>query len=446
MDRHYSIEVYSVRFDFEGSGAISLRDPRTDAPITTHREPEWIRDERSEPAAYVRGTQPEIEVVFFLVGASGGTYLIGAEGPNGGVAEQRVELVWDNAAVHTSRAGMSKPVRFKLARPLPDAIGTIALHLSWYMKPAPGADAQRISMGDSTHALFTTWRPLFVNEDDEHPAWAYTTILAWASTWAAGKNDEKSICDALLQNLYRSGLQYGVAGWDVRFMLLTGGGMCGGWVRLFQALAASQGVLVDRRMMAIDWRTDFLGRKGQEGWCGIVLPSPGQNQAASPDPPAHYHDYPDSAPFPIVTAAHPHPTAASRYEFWGYPDYRFDGHYLNFLEFEGQLYLYDPSFGHGPIALDMPMPPMDWQKLGGLALASFKASYLDPYVTFMLGSLYDGDTFYKTVVWGKGSTPEDPTGIPIPVNGLTVKTASIPDVVEDAHGQPVDGVTFYWGP
>jgi hypothetical protein len=447
MDRSYLIEVYSVGFGFEGSEAIPLHDPVTDQPVATALEPEWIRGRKSAPAAYVRGARPRVEVVFFMNQATGngsytlgGTYYVGAVGSGGGVAEQKVELAWNDATRHGPRAGMTEPFVFELAAPLPDAIGRHVIRLSWYLKRTGDPGAQRFALGDTEHVVCTTWRPLVVDEDEELPPWIYTTIVEWTSTWAAGCDDEKAICDAIVQNLWATGLQYGVSGWSVRFMLLAGGGMCGGWYRMFQAMAASQGVFVHRRFMAVEWRSGFLGKPEQEGWCAIVVREGGQNQLAPPGQLAWYHDH--DGPFPLDR---PVPVAAvpeSRYEFWGYPGSHNDGHCINFLEHGGALYLYDPSFGLGPIELDMKLPPRDWQKLGGAALASLKARYLDPHVPYMLGTLHDGDKLFETIIWQKGASHESPGSVPIPVNGLTVKTASIPDQITP----DVPGVSFYWGP
>ena len=59
-------------------------------------------------------------------------------------------------------------------------------------------------------------------------------------------------------------------------------------------------------------------------------------------------------------------------------------------------------------------------------LASFKADYLDGEVDYLLGSLYNGAQLLRSV---------QATG----VNGVTVRTAQIPTLVNGT-----DGVTFGW--
>ena len=389
MDRTYMMEVYSIRFCFEGSGAIPLREPATDQPVATDADPEWIRHRKNAPAAYLRGAQPSIEVVFFMnqgMGDTytiGGTYWVGADGPDGGVTEQTVDLEWQ-----ASQAGMIGPVRFQLAEPLPDAIGRRAMRLSWYFKTSDDPGAQRFALGETEHVICTTWRPLVSDDEEDLPPWIYAPVVEWTSAWAAGCDDAKAICDAIVKNLWSTGLQYGVAGWTVRYMLLAGGGMCGGWNQLFQTMAASQGVFVHKRTMTIFWRDGFLGRPAQQGWCAIVVPDGGQNQLAAEEDPAAYYDWDHRFPIePQVGGSVPE-TAAIRYEFWGFPGAAGDGHCINFLEDGTALYLYDPSFGHGPIELPgMALPPDSGAVLGGAAIQPLKERYLDPHIPYMLGSL-----------------------------------------------------------
>jgi hypothetical protein len=71
-------EVQSVHFQFQGSQAIKLVDPATNQPnphqpITIGATPEWVRGGRNELAAYVRGTRPEVRVVFHGMPADNGT-------------------------------------------------------------------------------------------------------------------------------------------------------------------------------------------------------------------------------------------------------------------------------------------------------------------------------------------------------------------------------------
>jgi hypothetical protein len=116
-----------------------------------------------------------------------------------------------------------------------------------------------------------------------------------------------------------------------------------------------------------------------------------------------------------------------RWRFWCVPGFIYDGHCINFLVYNGGLYLFDACFGLGPIQVNAPLPVNNTNVAqGGQDLAPFRAVYLDRAIDFMLGSICNGANFLQTIF------PR--------VNGMTVRTADIPDVV---NGNP--GLTFRWG-
>ena len=243
-----ALSIYSVHFAYPGSAdAIVMREPATDAPLG--ERPEWIAGERNEPAAFVRGSRPTVAVVF--AAASGAAQLdatIGASGENSGIGikPRQVSLRFD-------AKGLSAPVLFELAAPLPDQIGTSHLKWAWFIR-VPSGD---VPLGTTEHVVYTTWKaplgaakwalPVYGTYPKPSPPvpvknWTYAPLVAWTCEWAAGADSPKEICDAIIRNASRSGLHYYVSAWDVRTMLLQGGGMCGGWYKMFQGLAAAQGV------------------------------------------------------------------------------------------------------------------------------------------------------------------------------------------------------------
>ena len=120
-----------------------------------------------------------------------------------------------------------------------------------------------------------------------------------------------------------------------------------------------------------------------------------------------------------------------RYRFWGLPNFHHDGHCINFLVYNDEVYLYDASFGVGPIRINAPLPLNDTNvAVGGTSLAPFKAAYFDGAIDYMLGSIHNGPDFLAS------------RHIPnvLYVNGMTVRTSDIP---ENSNG--VDGLTFRWG-
>jgi hypothetical protein len=432
-----SIAVRSVHFAHPGSqDAIVMRDPATDAPLG--ERPEWIAGVRNEPAAYVRACRPTVSVVFAAApGTAALDATIGAvgEGSGPGITPRPVSLAFD-------AAGESPPVLFELAAPLADQVGSTRLAWAWFLRGPSG----EVPIGATDHLVHTTWRaplaaaPWATPVYGSYPApspnvavdnWAYAPMVAWTSGWAAGAGSPKEVCDAIAGNVARSGLAYYVSAWDVRTMLLQGGGMCGGWYKMFQGLAAAQGVPVLRRSYSVDWRcltpTEAM-------WCAIVVSAPGINRAEPVEAPSAFHDadhgYRGTVPIEDVTLR--------RYRFWGEPGGIHDGHCINFLEADGRWYLYDVCFLDHAIALDrFELPPADHSRLEVGQQGTFRSAYLDRAVDFMLGSLEADGRYYESV---HGACPgKAPSSTPCPpTNGLSVRTDTIPD-----EGP---GITFLWGP
>ncbi|HEY1016536.1 MAG TPA: hypothetical protein VGE07_27745 [Herpetosiphonaceae bacterium] len=382
MDTNLPLAVFSIDF----RGAIELRDPRTDQPPAG---PHWLRGGPAQPVAYPAGAAPAIEVAFLnLRYLSDGVPVaaIYARGTGGGVARRRVPLSFDGA-------GLSEPLRFTLAAPLPAAIGEHHYRFDWFAAYAGRPD---LYLGSTEHRIFTTWRPAA----PPLPAWAYAPVLAWSCQWAAGADSPKAICDALIGNLALSGLSYGLEGsQSVRSLLLRGGGTCGGWYRLFQSLAACQGVEVLRRDLTVVTDRE-LPPAGDRLWDGVVAAGAGLNQ---PAPAVDPYDFAEERErFPIGPA----PVAverviARRYAFRGQPralvGVADSTHALNFLVAEdGTTYLYDPSFGAGPLPWPG-APPEPGSFVSGAALAAFKASYLDQAFPFLIGSIRNGEVWYETI-------------------------------------------------
>lgn len=409
-------EVFRIHFTFYGSKTIPLRDFTTNDLIGARGE--WELGERDEPAAYLRGSRGVTIKVAFRATAGPGAgplrVLIGARGNVVGVSEREVELRFDPAS------GISQPAAFELSGPLPSAVGRHRVMFEWYLV---GDDGVQMPIGESLHTICTTWKPMSVNPDeptDRLSNWVYKELMLWSSEWAAGATDEKGICDALINNLPRSGLKYGVGAWTVRDMLLKGGGMCAGWTEMFQHLANCQGVYVYRRYFFVDWR-DFSNRAVQ--WNALVVSSGGINQPTPTSRVRLFHDNVEQ--HPIQTSVAIRDVTEPRYRFFGLRGGIGDGHAVNILVAGGKLFLYDPSHATGPFEINMPLPPRDLSNMGGREIASFKAVYLNHAVQYMMGSLHNGDDFFEAA--GEN-------------NGMTVQTSLIPHLSGN-----FSEVTFFWG-
>ncbi len=423
------VTPFSVHFRYVGSQAIVLRDVVQDVDIGV--TPEWVAGTTSfvtagaglgpTPAAFVRGTAITIEVTFLrtLDIEDGGkpqlTLTIGATGTPCGVTAQTVTLTFD-------ADGRSDAHRFTLAGVVSNAVGLATLDLAWYVQTQTG----QAPIGDSTHPLYFTWQAMTANPGDNLPEWAFAQVVKVTSASAAGATSARDVCDRIFRNLPAMGLKYGVPGWNTRQMLLGDGGMCGGWYTLFQTMAHSQGVFVERVGFMVDWR-DLPGSSPatpQIQWNAIVVSKGGINQ---PSPTETASDFHDLAVFPIPSPAKLKNTTAARYRFWGQPGGVLDGHGINFLVQGGTLVLYDPSYMVGPIELTMALPPSK-TVLGGADIAEFVTKYLTVAVSHMLGSF---------VVNGTPMTSVMPTGSGAGANGVSVVTSALP---ETNDGYPT--VTF----
>lgn len=377
------LEVLSIHFQYPDSAAIPLRDPLSDTLLGG--EPEWIRDRRNVPVAYVRGSQPSIRVTFLVHYDSPDPIEISALG-NHGVELQPVSV---KQLGGSSGATFSRTLELQFARPLPDRIGLHTLQLRWFAtwKDTSGIPLQ-VLIGSTFHTVCTTWRHLVVQEEERLRNWIYTPLALWTSEWCAGLDDEKDICDAIIQNLPRSGLCYGIPGWNVRYMLLAGGGMCGGWYVLFQQMAACQGVFVEKRTFYIHWPvTSTAGKSIPIEWNALVCDKGGLNNPG-PNPRSSV-----SGPFNQALVWYPPRSSADitqiktrMYVFMGQRGKYGDGHCINFLRHGGRLYVYDASFQKGGIEVDMELPPKKPSLVPGCNLLSFKQNYLDRTLK-LLGSM-----------------------------------------------------------
>jgi len=427
--------VYSVAFAYPRSPlAIPLRDPQTDQLLGL--VPEWVAGARAEPAAYVRGARPVVLVVFARRGRRRGVpraWRVGAAGGDGiGVGERAVTLRF-------GPSGRSAPVPFTLAAPLPRSIAVTRLRWRWH---ATGRDGHRIPLNASSHEVFTTWRPpgdpanwlnVPVPRDPRRVQpvahWIYEPVVRWTCTWAAGLDDSRAICDAIIGRLRESGLRYGIGAYTVQDVLLAGGGYCGGFHRMFQAMAGSQGVHVARRAYLVDWRVRVDGRAT---WCALVVKHPGLNQSRPVEPASTFHD----AAHPPSRDVRVSRVRQRRYRFWGIPGMHADGHCVCVLRHQGRYYLYDASFMDRAVALDWrSLPPINLRSSRGVAgLGNFKSAYLDGAVDHMLGSMDCAGRWFETI----HPVPVKGHKTPPTRNGLTVRTGAI--ARRGRH------LTFYWGP
>ncbi|QRK09339.1 hypothetical protein JQX13_04105 [Archangium violaceum] len=389
------LQVFSIHFQHPNSQAIPLRDPWSE--LFLGASPEWIIERRNEPAAYVRGTRPTLLVEFFTDYDCPSEVEVSAYGHWQEVAEPSESLPPEEGdgeplirptplKLDDYRAKMTSPIKLVFARELPDRIGKHSLSLFWFASwNEKEAGPRRVLIGVTTHILCTTWRRMLTNEEEELTDWAYTPLVLWTSEWCAGLDGEKEICDALIKNIPRTNLQYGIPGWSVRYMLLHGGGMCGGWFIMFQHMAHCQGVYVERRCFYTPWK---VVSRSQVHWAAMVVTRGGINQPAPSDRAGIYGLWRDEPALqPVQQELGFIPVKARRYCFWGSPDGLSDGHCINFLQVGQRLYLYDSCFHRMGIEVQMELPPKDLTRLPPEQELAFRDAYLNQTLGFIMGSL-----------------------------------------------------------
>lgn len=401
--------VDTIWLNYSGSQAINLVDSATDVPLGA--TPEWTSGGRNVPAAYVRNTSSIVLAVTF--GDTGNGDEVRVRAPSGVLNDR----TWVKDTTATFDVGTLS---------LPDSIGVNRIPLTWEIWVPDGKDDGSWDfLSSMTLTIYTTWAAMVPNTGEGLTSSVYTELVQWTCTWAAGLDDTKAICDAVISNLPKSGLKYQPGAYDIRAMLLNGGGMCGGWGKMYQYMVHCQGIYVYRRAFLVDWRSL---PNNEVQWAAIVCTAGGLNQIAPPVPSEEFNDndthFPSDAEVPLTVRTE------RRWIFWGRAGGVLDGHVVNMLTIGSNLYLYDPSFGAGPFPIAMRLPPTDGTILGGTQLSSFKSVYLNTAVPYMMGSLFNGDAFYNAYA----ASQRGPIG-----TGITVSTPIIPDVVSG-----LAEITFAW--
>jgi len=368
------IRVEKIAFYWgPSSTAVQMIDHVTDEVLPA---PEWdYSAEINEPACYVRGTRIVIQAKFRLLGyynvIKGARIL--ASGSLGGLGEKPV----------TFSNGWSSYVSFTTAEPLPDVVSVNNITWDWWYRDINGWGTPPVKMDvSSTHEVFAVWKnPL------DPPI--YESVAKWTTQWAAGAgetNTTKDIADAIISKVHLSGLHYGYPAWTVDGILDIGGGMCGGWYKMFHEMCGDQGVFVYDRCYIL--KRD-AAPSPETKWIGIVIKNPGLNNPEPTWPYRWWYDVDTEYPYPDDSDVHE--VYEKRYIFYS-PG---DGHCINFLLYEGKVYLYDASFGTGPWPDTFDHIPSGDYK--GTALHNFRVNYHDMAIDHMEGTIYMSDASTRTL-------------------------------------------------
>lgn len=350
-----------------GSDAITMYDPCTTRPLAT---PEFVYPTRNNPAAYVRGNYITA-MVKFRAKTEVTSVGIGAIGSFGGFRPKLVTL----------SGGESDWVKFTTDEPMPDSIMAHDVAWTWYYKIDSASPWTKI--GTSGHAIYA------VNKEPLTSP-VYEELVEWTTKWCTGlPDDDKQIADAILEGFNNSSvIKYGGPGWDTAEILCSGDGMCGGMKEVFYDACGTQGVHVTRFCYLL-----YDADPGaQELWDGIVCQAPGLGREEPTYSPRTCRWVDSAYPCPLYLGDTSHDDDVEVEAKRVYTFYGPDGHCVNLLEYDGEVYLYDLSFGTGPWAGTFDAIPSSGYHQGA-ELHDFRVNYHDYAVDHMHGKVYyDDDT------------------------------------------------------
>jgi hypothetical protein len=262
--------------------------------------------------------------------------------------------------------------------PLPDVIDAYNGEWQWYFKPLKTGSAI-VSGGTSSHKIYSLNKPPLESK-------VYKELAEWTSTWCSGfiSGDEKEIADAIIKGFAADGvIKYGEAGWDVEEILCTKDGMCGGMKEVFYHACATQGVHVTRFCYLL-----YDADPGSQTlWSGIVCQAPGIGQTEPTFSPRTVRWVDQVYPCPLYLGASSLSDDVVVETKKVYTFYAGDGHCINALDYHGEIYLYDLSFGTGPWPNCFPSIPKTGY-YSGVQLHDFRANYHDYAVDHMYGNIY----------------------------------------------------------
>ena len=347
------------------SGAVTMYDPCSGQPLDT---PEFRLGALNNPAAYVRGNFITVKVRF--ISQAPIETQVGATGSFGGLPPQMVVI--------TDPPFVSDWVEFTTVDPIPDSIAIHNVRWGW--------SSDEGYIGDTEHQVYAINKEPLTSK-------VYRELAEWTTDWCTGlPDDAKALADAILNGFDDTGvIKYGSPGWDTAEILCTGDGMCGGMKEVFYDALGTQGIHVSRFCYILK----DVNPRTPEKWHGIVVQAPGLGRT-EPTFSARTcrwvdEEYPLPSYFGDLSPGDDVAVETKKvYTFYA-PN---DGHCVNLLSDNEEVYLYDLSFGTGPWPDTFDSIPASGYYQGE-ELHDFRANYHDYAVDHMQGKVH-----YRNR-WGK---------------------------------------------
>ncbi len=185
--------VHSIQFNYRNSAALPLKNHVNGAAVSV---PEYVRNVRNGPAAYIAKALPRIRVVLKRnPGFIGGAYAIGAMGGLGGVRRKTVTPVFNTL-------GFSNPIDFELMWPLPAVVDKPFVKLDWYARKSTGLSIPTL-LGSTGHQLYLVMA---------RPTEPWVTETPWiaaldiACGWASGAGTIDAAAARITERYYHCGM------------------------------------------------------------------------------------------------------------------------------------------------------------------------------------------------------------------------------------------------
>jgi len=392
------INIYKIWFNWGlESGAVTLKDcDKKETPLST---PEFDTTYgRNNPAAYVKGNNFTVKVKFTSEDVS--TASIKATGTFGGLPEKQV----------TFYNVESDWITFTTNEAIPNLIKTHNVEWEWLYYDS---DTETwVNIGNTSHTVYALNRKPLTDE-------VFENLSRWTTKWCESlpfedQEDDKKIADAILNGFANDGvIQYGGRGWDTAEILRTGDGMCGGMSRVFFDACATQGVKV------IGFSFHLLDTSlfdPQALWRGIVCQDPGlgRTEPGFASIEIIWKWVNETYPYPAYYGSGNENDDVDEQFTRAYIFYKFDGHVVNLLDYNGEILLYDLSFGKGPYMDTFSSIPQQGRYTSS-QIKNFRENYHDIAIDHMNGRIYYKNSAGKVVL--------DQTD-------FSVKTSIIPDEID----------------
>ncbi len=392
------IEVEKIWFNWGlKSQAIPLKG--CDEEETLLETPEYDRSiNRDNPAAYVKGSRVTVKVQFSSELFD--NVLIKTLGTFGGLSETQV-VFEDSQSNWTSMISIDT---------LSDSIKTYDVKWDWYFF---NNDTNEWTNFDTTSQTIYSLNKAPLTDS------VYENLTRWTTAWCEvipkeDQNNDKKIADAIMNGFSRDNvIRYGGPGWDSAEILRTGDGMCSGLSWLFFDACATQGVEVyGMKFRLLD--TNIFDQEIL--WNGIITKKPGLGRT---EPGLGS----EGRVWRLVNSVYPYP---EYYGNWDETDdidaeisrayifYKRDGHVVNLLDYNGEVFLYDLSFGKGPYLNTFSSMPQEGRYTSH-ELRNFRENYHDIAFEYMNGIINFIDEEGKRV---------------INETDFCVKTSIIPDEID----------------